>query len=57
MPANIQVVVKERTADPAPGSTRLGGMDRPIETPRLTPRRIAVGVAILLLGGTPCSRI
>ncbi len=51
MPANIQVVAKERTADPTPGSTRVGGMDRPIEKHRLTPQRIAVGAAILLLGG------
>ena len=53
MPANIQVFSKERT-ESNPGSTRPGGgvgMDRKIEKPRFTPKRIAVGVAVLLLGG------
>ena len=56
MPANIQVFSKKRAtaAEPDPGSTRPGGgvgMDRKIEKPRFTPKRIGVGVAVLLLGG------
>ena len=56
MPANIQVVSKdkERSSEPTPGSTRLGGgvgMDRKIEKPRFTPKRIAIGTTALLLAG------
>ena len=56
MPANIQVFSKKRAtaAEPDPGSTRPGGgvgMDRKIEKPRFTPKRIGVGAAVLLLGG------
>ncbi|MXW78948.1 MAG: HlyD family efflux transporter periplasmic adaptor subunit [Gemmatimonadetes bacterium] len=54
MPTNIQVVSKERTTEPSLDSTRLGGgagMDRKIEKPRFTPKRIGVGVAALLLAG------
>ena len=50
MPANIRLFSKE----PSPGSTRLGGgvgMDRKIEKPRFTPKRIAIGAAALLLAG------
>ncbi|MYI62544.1 MAG: HlyD family efflux transporter periplasmic adaptor subunit, partial [Gemmatimonadetes bacterium] len=53
-PTNIQVVSKERTTEPSLDSTRLGGgagMDRKIEKPRFTPKRIGVGVAALLLAG------
>ena len=53
MPANIQVLSKEHT-ESSPGSTRPGGgvgMDRKIEKPRFTPKRIAIGAAVLLLGG------
>ena len=54
MPANIRLFSKERTSEPTPGSTRLGGgagMDRKIEKPRFTPKRIAIGAAALLLAG------
>ena len=56
MPANIQVFPIER-AEPLesePGSTRPGGglgMDRRIEKRRFTPRRIALGAALLLIVG------
>ena len=56
MPANIRIFPKER-AEPfesEPGSTRPGGglgMDRRIEKRRFTPRRIALGAAVLLLAG------
>ncbi len=52
MPANIQVFSKEHPERPE--GTRLGGgagMDRKIEKPRFTPKRIGVGVAVLLLVG------
>ena len=54
MPANIQVLSKDRTSEPTSGSTRLGGgvgMDRKIEKPRFTAKRIAIGAATLLLAG------
>jgi len=54
MPANIRLFSKDPTPEPSPDSTRLGGgagMDRKIEKPRFTPKRIAVGVAALLLAG------
>ncbi|MXX40449.1 MAG: HlyD family efflux transporter periplasmic adaptor subunit [Gemmatimonadetes bacterium] len=54
MSTNIQVFPKDPTPEPTPGSTRLGGgvgMDRKIEKPRFTPKRIGVGAAALLLVG------
>ena len=56
MTTNIQVVSKERPERPEsrPDGTRLGGgvgMDRKVEKPRFTPKRIALGVAALLLAG------
>ena len=56
MPANTRIFPGERAEPLAsdPGSTRPGGgigMDRRIEKRRFTPRRIALGVAVLLLGG------
>ena len=54
MPANIQVVSKDHTSEPNPDGTRLGdgaSMDRKIEKPRFTPKRIAIGAAVLLLAG------
>ena len=64
MTENIQMFPKERSSEPSPGSTRLGGgvgMDRKIEKPRFTPKRIAhrrgcfaVGRAIRIRS---CSRI
>ncbi|MDE2704449.1 MAG: hypothetical protein OXI35_05225, partial [Gemmatimonadota bacterium] len=54
MTENIQMFPKERSSEPNPGSTRPGGgvgMDRKIEKPRFTPKRIGVGVAALLLVG------
>ena len=55
MPAKIQVFSKDKEhTESSPGSTRLGGgvgMDRKIEKPRFTPKRIAIGAAALLLGG------
>ena len=56
MPANIKVFPKSKVepAESEPGSTRPGGglgMDRRIEKRRFTPRRIALGAAVLLLAG------
>ena len=54
MTENIQMFPKERSSESNPGSTRPGGgvgMDRKIEKPRFTPKRIGVGVAALLLVG------
>ena len=54
MPANIQVFSKKNEPESSPDGTRLGGgvgMDRKIEKPRFTPKRIGVGVAALLLAG------
>ena len=56
MPANIKVFPKSKVepAESDPGSTRPGGglgMDRRIEKRRFTPRRIALGAAVLLLAG------
>lgn len=54
MPANIRLFSKERSSEPSPGSTRPGGgvgMDRKIEKPRFTPKRIAIGATALLLAG------
>ena len=56
MPANIRIFPRER-AEPFesdPGSTRPGGglgMDRRLEKRRFTPRRVALGAALLLLAG------
>ena len=56
MPANIKVFPKSRVepAESDPGSTRPGGglgMDRRLEKRRFTPRRVALGAALLLLAG------
>ena len=54
MTENIQMFPKERSSESNPGSTRLGGgvgMDRKIEKPQFTPKRIAIGAAALLLVG------
>ena len=56
MPANIKVFPRS-SVEPAgsdPGSTRPGGglgMDRRLEKRRFTPRRVALGVAVLMLAG------
>lgn len=50
MPANVQPFPQAE----AETSTRLGGgagMDRKIEKPRFSPKRIALGVGVLLFGG------
>ena len=50
MPANVQPFPQAE----AETSTRLGGgagMDRKVEKPRFSPKRIALGVGILLFGG------
>ena len=54
MPANIQAASKKHVLEFTPSGTRLGGgvgMDRKIERPRFTPKRIALGGVALLLGG------
>ncbi len=54
MPANIQVFSKKNEPESSPDGTRLGGgvgMDRKIEKPRFTPKRIAIGATALLLAG------
>ena len=54
MPANIQILSKDHPPESSLDSTRLGGgvgMDRKIEKPRFTPKRIALGGAVLLLVG------
>ena len=53
MTTNVQVLSKDHPPESNPGGTRPGGgagMDRKIEKPRFTPKRIAVGAAVLLLG-------
>ena len=52
MPADIQVLSKDPPPESSPGGTRPGGgvgMDRKIEKPRFTPKRIALGAVVLLL--------
>ena len=56
MPANTRIFPGERPGpfESEPGSTRPGGglgMDRRLEKRRFTPRRIALGAALLLLAG------
>ena len=53
MTTNVQVLSKDHPPESNPGSTRPGGgagMDRKIEKPRFTPKRIGLGAAVLLLG-------
>ena len=56
MPANTRIFPGERPGpfESEPGSTRPGGglgMDRRLEKRRFTPRRVALGAALLLLAG------
>ena len=53
MTTNVQVLSKDHPPESNPGGTRPGGgagMDRKIEKPRFTPKRIGLGAAVLLLG-------